>query len=404
VAKLTGLSAPVAGLDAANKTYVDNQDALKLSLTGGTMSGALNMGTKAISNAASLAINGTSSSDALTLSKATGGAAYTLALPAAAPIANTYLGYTGTNYAWGAGTNSAAQFAYATTTETVNIVSNNSMVPSGWYFPFNVTNITGNYITSSTVPYATNNKSTTFTLAANNTYKCSFSVGGSPLTSGGGPLGQIIYGWYNITTGEQIGVFATQTYGSNSVATGYIVVPSSGPRTIGLMFSYGNGVTAVPYAAYQFGSLNSWATIEVVSNNNIISQFTGATSAADGAIGYIPKPLAGQENYTLKGSGGWSKLGLGLTGEIWRDVKSVRVVGTSYPTVLLPYPLQVSITYNTSNYTSGNLSIDGILVSNFQNTNTGNIVSTAVGIVPAGSRYVFACSLAATINSWSELY
>ena len=86
ISAITGLSAPVANADAANKQYVDAQDtanteyvdanvsvlnnalvsvnATKLSLTGGTMSGAINMGGQAITNAASLALNGTSSSDA----------------------------------------------------------------------------------------------------------------------------------------------------------------------------------------------------------------------------------------------------------------------------------------------------------------------------------------------------
>lgn len=45
---VTGLSAPVNGTDAATKTYVDTQDALKLSLSGGTMSGAIAMGTNKI--------------------------------------------------------------------------------------------------------------------------------------------------------------------------------------------------------------------------------------------------------------------------------------------------------------------------------------------------------------------
>jgi len=46
--KIIGVSSPTANTDAANKTYVDTQDALKLSLSGGTMSGAINMGSNNI--------------------------------------------------------------------------------------------------------------------------------------------------------------------------------------------------------------------------------------------------------------------------------------------------------------------------------------------------------------------
>lgn len=48
---ITNLPAPTNGGDAANKTYVDDQDALKLSLTGGTMSGNIDMGGHNLSNA-----------------------------------------------------------------------------------------------------------------------------------------------------------------------------------------------------------------------------------------------------------------------------------------------------------------------------------------------------------------
>jgi hypothetical protein len=46
--KITGLGTPTATTDATTKTYVDTADALKLSLTGGTMSGAIAMGTNKI--------------------------------------------------------------------------------------------------------------------------------------------------------------------------------------------------------------------------------------------------------------------------------------------------------------------------------------------------------------------
>ena len=47
-AKITGLGDPTAAQDAATKTYVDTADAAKLNLSGGTMSGAIAMGTNKI--------------------------------------------------------------------------------------------------------------------------------------------------------------------------------------------------------------------------------------------------------------------------------------------------------------------------------------------------------------------
>ena len=61
-ATVTGLSAPVNGTDAATKTYVDTADALKLNLSGGTMSGAIAMGTNKITGLGTP----TSSADAAT--------------------------------------------------------------------------------------------------------------------------------------------------------------------------------------------------------------------------------------------------------------------------------------------------------------------------------------------------
>lgn len=46
--KITGMGDPTANQDAATKVYTDTQDALKLNLSGGTMSGAIAMGTNKI--------------------------------------------------------------------------------------------------------------------------------------------------------------------------------------------------------------------------------------------------------------------------------------------------------------------------------------------------------------------
>ena len=60
--KITGLGTPTSSADATTKTYVDTQDALRLALTGGTMSGAIAMGTNAITGMA----NPTNAQDAAT--------------------------------------------------------------------------------------------------------------------------------------------------------------------------------------------------------------------------------------------------------------------------------------------------------------------------------------------------
>ena len=51
-ATITGLSTPTNASDAANKGYVDTQDALRLALAGGTMSGNIAMGSNAITGLA----------------------------------------------------------------------------------------------------------------------------------------------------------------------------------------------------------------------------------------------------------------------------------------------------------------------------------------------------------------
>jgi DNA polymerase elongation subunit (family B) len=61
--KVTNLPAPTEGGDAANKTYVDNADALKLDLAGGTMSGNIDMANSSISNVTNLSVNDLSNND-----------------------------------------------------------------------------------------------------------------------------------------------------------------------------------------------------------------------------------------------------------------------------------------------------------------------------------------------------
>jgi hypothetical protein len=57
-ATITGLSTPTNASDAANKGYVDTQDALRLALTGGTMSGSIAMGSNSITGLAAPSASG----------------------------------------------------------------------------------------------------------------------------------------------------------------------------------------------------------------------------------------------------------------------------------------------------------------------------------------------------------
>jgi hypothetical protein len=90
--KITGLGNPTSAQDAATKTYVDTADALKLNLTGGTMSGAIAMGTNKITGVG----NPTLAQDAATkdyvddiLGSATSAATSAAAASASASAAST---------------------------------------------------------------------------------------------------------------------------------------------------------------------------------------------------------------------------------------------------------------------------------------------------------------------------
>ncbi|MEI8231771.1 MAG: hypothetical protein WCG32_04320, partial [Actinomycetes bacterium] len=345
VTSMTVSGTPSAGTDVANKTYVDGQTALKLSLSGGTMSGALNMGAQLLSNAASLALNGTSSSDGLTLVKATGGAAYTLALPAAAPALNTYLKYDGTNYGWssagsaltaftGASSGAAGtlggvpapqagdQAKYLQANGTWSAVSGGAVAAQ--YCMMLITQLSNATITVNTnikFDFIQESSGLAFTMPASTfaiqppyRYRLSAQLPGGKLDTR--------ISWYNVTTGTYIGTPATSTDGwASSLAIAYITCTVA--TTIALRcFNNGNTMASMGNANV---SSYGWATIEVVSDNTAISAFTGATSSADGSIGYIPKPLAGQQNYALVGNGTWQPMPVGVTGTIFQSMMNTKI-------------------------------------------------------------------------------
>jgi hypothetical protein len=125
--------------------------------------------------------------------------------------------------------------------------------------------------------------------------------------------------------------------------------------------------------------------------------------AIDGA-NKLPATLAGQQNHVLTGGGSWAKLGLGLTGEMWRDVIKERTPGTLYPTTPLTYPMYVSVTVHSLNGSQvASLSIDGIIMGYIENHTGATIYSTLSGIVPPGKQYSVGV-IKATVYKWYELY
>jgi hypothetical protein len=340
----------------------------------------------AVSGLTSVGINGTSSADAVTLSKATGGAAYTLALPAAAPAANTYLGYTGTNYAWGAGTNSAAVYLFATSDTTQNTPSS----PYNIKFPKILVSsgIDATSPTTFSIPAGgTYRLSGCVTLSTNVTYQ--FYANGSPIGEAAQNLG---------TAGGMSGPIALAYLTTTTTTTVSLTV--YGSLNISILGNNDTGGTST--------GRGPWIEILQLSNNTAISQFTGATSAADGAIGYIPKPLAGQEKYVLTGAGTWTKLGLGITGEKWNDLSGTRMAGVLY-TNTYPYPIVVSLTATTGSANGYLLlhvgGVEAVMVTSYDPSNPNARYNTLSAIVPPGSTYVLTLAGGdSSLNRWSELY
>jgi fibronectin-binding autotransporter adhesin len=130
--KITGLGNPTLAQDAATKTYVDTADALKLNLAGGTMSGAIAMGTSKITGLGDPTVNQDAATkiyvdtqDALKLSLTGGTLAGNIVMGSnkvtttADPVANddlTRKGYIDTLY--GSTASAAASAAAAAISET----------------------------------------------------------------------------------------------------------------------------------------------------------------------------------------------------------------------------------------------------------------------------------------------
>ena len=169
-----------------------------------------------------------------------------------------------------------------------------------------------------------------FTLVPGYTYKLtSCNNFSSWVGSGSNP-----YQWYNNTTAQFIGITGNfQAIPSGPYNQGPAVAFIS-PASITTVSIYGvmptdfNNIGSAADAPGTGGSagylLGFWASVEAISNTTVAA-FGGATATAPGAIGYIPAPLAGQQNYVLTGSGTWQLppkqqylLAVGSENQLWR--------------------------------------------------------------------------------------
>ena len=138
--------------------------------------------------------------------------------------------------------------------------------------------------------------SSTFTLSPASTYKLSACITFCSIN--------MVYRWFNVTAGIYILGECANNNATSQGTPNMAFITTTGQTTVALHATFGPG-SIIYGQGYDIYSRGPWMTIEMLSNNNTITAFTGATALAAGSIGYIPKPLAGQQNYLLTGGGKW---------------------------------------------------------------------------------------------------
>ena len=200
---------------------------------------------------------------------------------------------------------------------------------------------------------------------------------------------------------------ATGSLGTMSTQNANAVAITGGTATLSGITVNGTGTFVSPNS----GSTGGVQIRQNAGGGNTVLQFTnnagsaeyGDISTTPGGVINITPATAGQVqvsgNKVLTTA---TKLGLGITGEVWHDVTGSRASGTTYPNSL-GYPIMVSINcVYTNTYHGFTAYVDGILVT-YSISGGNNFIASQTGsfIVPPGSTYVVTYT---QITNWVELY
>jgi hypothetical protein len=206
--------------------------------------------------------------------------------------------------------------------------------------------------------------------------------------------------WYDSTNNKKLGVAGDS--GNNPApqhGTAVAYVTTATIINVGLMITSNNNGTIT---ASTTDGRCSWAIIEMIGSGASVP-LVAENSSNYSSLGLVP--ATNQQNYYRSGSGGWNKLGLGITGETWHDLtgqSTTRKCNTDYINTY-SYPIMVSINVTTNNSIGANagLVVDGVSVFGVQATTNNSVVTSLTTIVPAGKTYKY---VSTWYNQWCELY
>ena len=229
------------------------------------------------------------------------------------------------------------------------------------------------------------------------------------------------------------GTFSGAITSANPTFTGTVTVPTP---------SVGSNTTVAASTAFVTTALSGLGTMSTQNANNVSitgGTITGITdlAVADGGTGrstltanavLVGNGTSGINSVSPSTTGNllvsngtaWTsttlassgiKLGLGITGEVWNGVTSIRQAGQTYTnTNTYPIMFAVSAVKSGSNNTTGLLEmiVNGVTIT-YTRARTGNNIDftctlSSTVIVPAGSTYAISLSGDTSLYLWNELY